>query len=169
MKIKALATFTAFDGQMRVFNKGDEGELGDTLARQYIASGQAEALDGALAQLDHDKNGHPGGSVPHEPVALAGKKKAELLLIAEDEQVFLEDGLTNAEIVKAIEAKRSAASGEPQDDLRTIAEARGLVIADDATDEEIAEAIAADDYARSPEGIAAAADGHDGNDGPPAA
>lgn len=44
--------------------------------------------------------------------SLTGKTKAELLAIAEDEAVTVEEGATNAAIVEAIEAKRNA----PDDD-----------------------------------------------------
>lgn len=40
--------------------------------------------------------------------SLAGKNKAELLEIAADEGVAVDDGATNAEIVAAIEARREA-------------------------------------------------------------
>lgn len=61
-----------------------------------------------LPQLDHDGNGEPGGSAPHVPVSLTGKNKADLLQIAFDEEVVISEGATNADIVKAIEAKREA-------------------------------------------------------------
>lgn len=41
--------------------------------------------------------------------ALSGKTKAELLAIAADEGVTVDDGATNAEIVEAIEEHREAA------------------------------------------------------------
>lgn len=44
MKIKANVTFTAYDGQMRVFNAGDEGELPDAIASGFIDAGMAEAV-----------------------------------------------------------------------------------------------------------------------------
>lgn len=56
--------------------------------------------------LDHDDDGEPGGSVAHEPPALTGKNKAELLEIAEAEGVEIEDGAKNADIIAAIELKR---------------------------------------------------------------
>lgn len=65
MLIKALSTFTAFDGEMKVFNKGDKGELGDVLAAQFIESGFAEPYAQTdKPQLDHDGDGKAGGSKP---------------------------------------------------------------------------------------------------------
>lgn len=56
--------------------------------------------------LDHDSNGSAGGSEPASPPSLAGKTKAELLKIAEDEGVTVEDGATNDDIKSAIELHR---------------------------------------------------------------
>jgi hypothetical protein len=69
-----------------------------------------------LSQLDHDHDGHAGGSEPYDPPALTGKNKAELLAIAEAEGVAIVEGTTNAQIVEAIEAKRAEgdASGEDE-------------------------------------------------------
>jgi len=90
MKIKALSTFTAFTGQMEVFNAGDEGELPDVIAQGYVEGGFAIAIEDVLGtlsgieptastslepqplilsdedrarlpQLDHDGDGAPGG------------------------------------------------------------------------------------------------------------
>lgn len=104
MQIKALTTFVAYTGQMLVFNAGDVGDLPDDMARRYIEDGQAEPIEPTLADicsaivveldatspasdpLDHDGDGHPGGSTaPSDPdgnlralrehyEALAGKR-----------------------------------------------------------------------------------------------
>lgn len=125
MKLKAKSGFTAFDdGRMKVFNPGTEGEIvNETLARQYVEADIAEAVDeeieveveteAAADPLDHDHDGAPGGSLPHDPPALSGMKKAELIAQADLEHVPLEAGWTNAQIIEAIEANRaSAGSGE---------------------------------------------------------
>lgn len=57
--------------------------------------------------LDHDGDGHKGGSTADEPPALTGKNKAQLLEIAAAEGVTVADGATNAQIIEAIEAKRA--------------------------------------------------------------
>lgn len=67
----------------------------------------------ALPQLDHDGNGEPGGSEPHEPPALTGKNKAELLAIAEAEGVEADETMTNKAIVEAIETARAPADDAP--------------------------------------------------------
>lgn len=71
-KVKAVRGFTAFvDGQMRVFNPGDTGELPDAMARDYYDAGivkigkankPAPEQEPDLSQLDHDGDGEPGGS-----------------------------------------------------------------------------------------------------------
>lgn len=71
-----------------------------------------DAERATLPQLDHDGNGEPGGSEPHEPPALSGKNKADLTAIAKAEGVTLDDGMTNAQIVAAIEEARAAASDD---------------------------------------------------------
>lgn len=74
-----------------------------------FTAGPADGSGGDdLSQLDHDGNGEPGGSEPHEPPALTGKNKAELLAIAEAEGVDIAEGATNAQIIEAIEAARAA-------------------------------------------------------------
>lgn len=60
----------------------------------------------AFSPLDHDQDGRPGGSLPHDLPVLAGKNKAALLAIAEDEGVAIPEGATNREIRDAIEAAR---------------------------------------------------------------
>lgn len=47
--------------------------------------------------------------------SLTGKNKADLLAIAADETVLIEEGATNADIIAAIEAKRTAPDA-PGDD-----------------------------------------------------
>lgn len=56
--------------------------------------------------LDHDGDGEAGGSLEHEPPALTGKNKAELLEIAAEEGVEIEEGAKNADIIAAIELAR---------------------------------------------------------------
>jgi len=83
----------------------------------WINPGQTEVIEDddilnvhadLLNPLDHDGNGEKGGSLPDAPVALSGKNKAQLLEIAADEGVEIEDGATNADIVSAIELAREA-------------------------------------------------------------
>lgn len=72
----------------------------------------------ALAQLDRDNDGNPGGSLPVEPPALSGMRKDELIAQAEKEGVIVEqikgtgaNGNVIADDIKAaIEAKRAAKS-----------------------------------------------------------
>lgn len=63
----------------------------------------------ARSPFDHDGDGQPGGSVPADPPGLAGKNKAQLLDIGKAESASVDDGMTNVEIVKAIEANRAKA------------------------------------------------------------
>lgn len=71
------------------------------------APAAVEQLVPARHPLDHDGNGQPGGSMPADPPSLAGKNKAQLLEIAGAEGAKADDGMTNAQIVQAIEAKRA--------------------------------------------------------------
>lgn len=58
MEIKALSTFTAFDeGQMKVFNAGDVGEVSDNLAQGYIDAGLAEETTQKAASKSKAKSG----------------------------------------------------------------------------------------------------------------
>lgn len=68
MKIRALRTFSAFDGaEIQVFNAGKNGEPGeivevtDKFGAECLATGHAEEID-PIPQLDHDHDGAPGGS-----------------------------------------------------------------------------------------------------------
>ena len=51
----------------------------------------------------------------NQPVALKGKTKPQLLAIAADEKVTIEDGATNADIVAAIELAREDAAKKGDD------------------------------------------------------
>jgi hypothetical protein len=78
-----------------IFNKGAETDnIGDEYRDVLVR-------DGVIAD--------DGAAAADEPVALAGKNKAQLLDIAEAEGVEVPEGATNATIVEAIEAKRAAA------------------------------------------------------------
>lgn len=81
-----------------------------TIAKDYVE--RAKSLPFLTVQevspLDRDEDGHDGGSLAHEPPALTGKTKAQLLEIAAAEEVEIEDGATNADIVSAIELAREA-------------------------------------------------------------
>lgn len=86
----------------RVAEGGDEAEL--------------PAPPSSLQQLDHDGDGQPGGSLPHEPPALSGMTKAQLAEQAIAEGIIVEqikgtgaNGNVLADDIKAaIEAKRAA-------------------------------------------------------------
>lgn len=89
----------------------------DPAAYRFTPIPTSEQVQEALGRvernpLDHDGDGKPGGSEPHEPPALKGLNKKQLLKIAEAEGVEIEDGATNPAITAAIEAKRAAAAAE---------------------------------------------------------
>lgn len=66
MKFKATSTLILWhDGQMHVFNPGDEGELPESVIGQYIPA-QATELKGAAAK---DKPAPAAAPAPTAPVA----------------------------------------------------------------------------------------------------
>lgn len=116
MKIKATKPIIDWDGeagQMVVLNAGDTGTLSETMRVKHEGSWEPSGKRD-LPQLDRDNDGEAGGSLPHEPPALAGKNKAELTAIAEAEGVDISAARTNAEIVVAIEAAREAAASDAE-------------------------------------------------------
>lgn len=122
MEIKATHSIIDWDadaGRMVVINAGETGTLSETMRSKHEGSWEpVNKRD--IPQFDHDSNGEPGGSTVHEPPVLKGKNKAQLLAVAEDEGVEIAEGLTNAQIVEAIELKRKAApligeDGQPVD------------------------------------------------------
>jgi len=89
----------------------DEGEL-DPAPPEL-----AEKAGADLQQLDHDGDGKPGGSKPHEPPALSGLDRAQLEAEAEAEGVDISaikgtgagGNVLMGDIKDAIEAKRASA------------------------------------------------------------
>lgn len=71
-----------------------------------------------LAQLDHDNDGKPGGSKPHDPPALSGLSRADLEALAQSEGVLIEHikgtgangNVLAGDIKAAIEVKRKASA-----------------------------------------------------------
>lgn len=78
--------------------------------RSAILHGKMAEAAGLTVEVFRDKIGLTPKGDPRVDVAtlpsLSGKTKAELLAIAEAEGVTVEDGASNADIVKAIEAHR---------------------------------------------------------------
>ncbi len=127
VKVEALRAFTDTtpEGQ---FHADPNSHLEDgrfvkvpaSRVQRLIDLGWAKLADPDLPQLDHDHDGQPGGSEPHDPPALSGKTKAELLAIAADEGIDVEaiegtgsgGNVLNADIVAAIEAARAAADDD---------------------------------------------------------
>lgn len=79
---------------------------------RLLELGWAKLAKPELRQLDHDGDGKAGGSLPHDPPALSGLKRAELFEVARNEGVAVNATRTNADIIAAIEAARAAASEE---------------------------------------------------------
>jgi len=52
MKIEALSPFTAFDGSMIVFNKGDVRDISEKLAAYYIEHGIAKKVRANAKETD---------------------------------------------------------------------------------------------------------------------
>jgi hypothetical protein len=96
----AKASLVFHDGtSMIVINKDGPFDVDAAHEKRLVDAG----VINSKSQLDHDKDGAPGGSEAHEPPALAGN-------------VTVADGATNAQIVEAIEAKRkSVAEGAPKE------------------------------------------------------
>jgi hypothetical protein len=77
MHIKAKSLIVEWDGtRVVVINPGESDELPDAMAQTYIDSGHAEPAT-EKSQLDHDRNGKPGGSLPvgEDPDALGDARK----------------------------------------------------------------------------------------------
>lgn len=117
-EVTAKVTGTYHDGtNMIVLTEGEKATVAET-SLSYLR--ENDLIEGGTdkPQLDHDNDGSAGGSLLNEPVSLTGKNKADLLKIAEDEGVTVEDGATNKEIVAAIEAKRAEpADAEPRAEM----------------------------------------------------
>lgn len=121
IKVKATATIIDWDADASrsvVINCGETGEISEKLAKVHEGSWErsdeeSDAEHADLPQLDHDGDGHPGGSLPDAPPSLHGKNKAQLLEIAVEEGVDANPEMTNPAIVKAIEDARAAAADAP--------------------------------------------------------
>lgn len=103
------------DGEIPIGAEFDVEEAPEAWAGRFEVVGKAPAKDAVAVtnpagSFDRDGDGKPGGSLPHDPPALTGKNKAQLLDIAAAEGVTIEDGATNADIIAAIELAREAAA-----------------------------------------------------------
>lgn len=75
--------------------------------------GAALAAIGALEPLDDDTVAPPPPPPPPaQPKPLSKMNRAELAIAAHDAGVTIADGMTNKQIVAAIEAKRAASTGD---------------------------------------------------------
>lgn len=112
MKIKATRQIIDWDaeaGAALILNVGDEGDLSDAMLAKH--DGSYEFVED-LAQLDHDGDGEPGGSLPDEPPALTGMNKNALIAQAAAEGITVDATWTKAEIIEAIETERAVAALE---------------------------------------------------------
>ena len=107
-----LTQMNPSEASPRAAEGGDAAELPappSSITALYPASTVA-------AQFDHDDDGKPGGSKPHEPPALSGMRKDELIAQAGKEGLIVEqikgtgaNGNVIADDIRAaIEAKRAA-------------------------------------------------------------
>jgi len=92
-------TAFALEHDLRVKAEADLDEARDLIVE----------LKGKLAAFDRDGDGNPGDSEKQDLPALFGKKKEELLKIAADEGVTIDEGTAYAAIMAAIKAKRAGA------------------------------------------------------------
>lgn len=78
MQIIALAAFTAFTGEMAVFNEGDEGELPDDMAQNYVDAGLARQAKTGKAKTGkpQDEGEAPAPAAEPEPDAPADEAPA---------------------------------------------------------------------------------------------
>lgn len=117
IKVKAIATIIDWDADANrsvVINRGESGEISEKLAKVHEGSWEPDDEEHAdLPQLDHDHDGKPGGSLPDAPPSLHGKNKAQLIQIATDEGVEVNEEMTNAAITQAIEDARAAGDAPP--------------------------------------------------------
>ena len=92
----------------------EETEAQRAAVRDGIAAQKAEMLADEIAFLEARLADAKSQGADNEPVSvekpLARMNKGELRAVAEGEGLFLEDGMTNAEMVEAIEDAREAAA-----------------------------------------------------------
>lgn len=73
MKVEATQPFTAFTGEMVVFNTGDVRELPDAVAGQYIDAGMAKKA-AKKADITPTDDAAPVGQPEPEPEAPASEE-----------------------------------------------------------------------------------------------